>query len=183
MPTNRPPSLPLFPTCQRWPIRLFLSSAPFCSFLRLTLFSSLLFSFPRSIASFLFRYNSSSPSSLSLILTYPPFLHRALPIFFAFFLSFSRFFLPLSAAFFLSLLSRSSLVFSRLVSSRLISTYVSLRNEEASLLSSVSPRLPFSLALSHGSRNDYLLLHWCLTSPAPCLAPTCPCYRPAASSI
>lgn len=117
MPTNRPPSLPLFPTCQRWPIRLFLSSAPFCSFLRLTLFSSLLFSFPRSIASFLFRYNSSSPSSLPLILTYPPFLDRLLPIFFAFFLSFSRFFLPLSAAFFLSLLSRSSLVISRLVSS------------------------------------------------------------------
>lgn len=158
MPTNRPPSLSLSysPTLAHPLIPLFYSLLFFSPFDALLFPSFLLPSLSLLFYSAITRLLLLSLLS-SLILAYPPFLYSTLPILFTFFLSSCLspspspspcFFLPLSTAFFPSLLSRSSCIFSsRLVSSHLCRQPLK-RNEEVSPLSSTSPCLLFSLTLS-----------------------------------
>lgn len=153
MPTNRPPSLSLSysPTLAHPLIPLFYSLLFFSPFDALLFPSFLLPSLSLLFYSAITRLLLLSLLS-SLILAYSSFLYSTLPILFTFFLSSCLspspspspcFFLPLSTAFFPSLLSRSS----RLVSSHLCRQPLK-RNEEVSPLSSTSPCLLFSLTLS-----------------------------------
>lgn len=180
VPTNRPPSLPLSysPTLAHPLIPLFYSLL-FFSPLDALLFPSFLLPslsllFYSAITRLLF---SLSFSLFSLILAYPPFLYCALPILFSFLLSLFAvslspyFFLPLSAAFFPSLLSRSS----RLVSSHLC-RQPPKRNEEVLPLSSASPCLSFSLALSQGDYLLALVFDTASTMPCPHLSVLLPPY-------
>lgn len=173
MPTNRPPSLSLSysPTLAHPLIPLFYSLLFFSPFHALLFPSFLLPSLSLLFYSATTRLLLLSLLS-SLILAYPPFLYSTLPILFTFFLSSSLspspspcFFLPLSTAFFPSLLSRSS----RLVSSHLCRQPLK-RNEEVSPLSSTSPCLLFSLTLSQQKRLSPCAGDTASTLPCPHLS-------------
>lgn len=184
MPTNRPPSLPLSysPTLAHPLIPLFYSLL-FFSPLDALLFPSFLLPslsllFYSAITRLLF---SLSFSLFSLILAYPPFLYCALPILFSFLLSLCRFsFSLLLSSTFGRLLSITPLPF---FSSRLISSLPSASETKRRSLAAflcLPPASPF-LSLY---RKATIFLRWCLTPPAPCLAPTCQsCYHPTASGI
>lgn len=187
VPTNRPPSLPLSysPTLAHPLIPLFYSLL-FFSPLDALLFPSFLLPslsllFYSAITRLLFSLSFSLSSLLSLPI-HPSFtvLFRSSSLFFSLIaVSLSPyFFLPLSAAFFPSLLSRSS----RLVSSHLC-RQPPKRNEEVLPLAAFLC-LPLPLPFLSLYRKATIFLRWCLTPPAPCLAPTCQsCYHPTASGI
>lgn len=180
VPTNRPPSLPLSysPTLAHPLIPLFYSLLFFSPLDALLFPSFLLPSLSLLFYSAITRLLSSLSFFLSSLLSLPihpsfTVLFRSSSLFFSLIaVSLSPyFFLPLSAAFFPSLLSRSS----RLVSSHLC-RQPPKRNEEVLPLSSASPCLSFSLALSQGDYLLALVFDTASTMPCPHLSVLLPPY-------
>lgn len=185
VPTNRPPSLPLSysPTLAHPLIPLFYSLLFFSPLDALLFPSFLLPSLSLLFYSAITRLLFSLSFSLSSLLSSP--IHPSFTVLFrssSLFFSLSLPFLFLLTSFFHfrpPSFHHSSPVL--LVSSHLIFA-VSLRNEtkKSCRFPLPPPASPF-LSLY---RKATIFLRWCLTPPAPCLAPTCQsCYHPTASGI